>query len=101
MNDKIKVSNEKVREAASNILASANRLNAILDSARQNMQIIGDEDVWSSESAANFKTKFDTLAKRFEGFYENMKNYSQFLTNTVNMWEASDSAIDQDIEGNV
>lgn len=82
-----------VRESASQLRASSTKMNVILDKVKELMKSVNSEGTWQSDSAAQLKTQFDSLAAKFDSFYQAIEGYSKFLEATANAWEENDKKI--------
>ncbi|MFA5693055.1 MAG: WXG100 family type VII secretion target [Acholeplasmataceae bacterium] len=87
------ISYEEVTTTAQNLHNSATNMKTILDSVKQKMQRVNTEETWKSNAAAEFLSKFNELASKFENFYTAVDNYSKFLQQTVETYKAADQAI--------
>ena len=88
-----KISYEEVNQIASTIKNGAERMRQILNETSQNMQNVNQDDTWKSNAAGELYAKFKELETKFEGFYTEIENYSKFLTQTVETYQAADAAI--------
>lgn len=88
-----KISYSQVRASADSLNTSASKLKGILDGVKQKMNVVGNEATWKSDAASQFKKQFDELAGNFEKFETAIRNYSGFLKQTVDTYEAADKAI--------
>ena len=60
------------------------QLDQTLDEAKNEINTnIGNDDVWNSEAARDYKTKFITLSEVFPEFKEELIKCSKFLDETV------------------
>ena len=88
-----KISYEQVNTIASQISQGAKRMQEILNETSQKMESVNQEDTWKSNAAGELYTKYKELSAKFENFYTAVENYSKFLTNTVETYQAADQAI--------
>ena len=86
-----KVDYQGLRNASSKISTSANNVDRILKEALQEMQTITNS--WESDASAQTLAKFQNLSKNFENFYQLLQDYSRFLEQTAQTYEAADRAI--------
>ena len=88
-----KISYEQVNTIAQTMKNGAARMQDIINETRQKMQSVNQEDTWKSNAAGELYAKFQELSTKFEGFYTAVENYSRFLTQTVETYQAADQAI--------
>lgn len=91
MNERIEYAG--VQSAGDIIKGSADKVNQILEDIRNKTQQIATTDTWNSNAAADFKTKFETAAAKFEDFYALLTKYSTFLTNVTETYKTTDASV--------
>ncbi len=88
-----KISYEDVTRAASDLIASSQKMTDILETVEQRMQSVNTEETWKSAAAEQLYDKFKSLSQKFESFTTAVKGYGQFLNKTVETYRAADDAI--------
>ena len=90
-----KISYEQMRDKATSLRTSANKLQVIFDQAKVEIGKLGTEDTWKSQAADQFVEKFNGLAAKFPDFITKVNDCATFIDNTVNAYETSDQKIGQ------
>ena len=87
-----KMSYSKVSEVAGELKKEATNMEELLTAVKKNMRVVSS-DVWKGKSAEATKAEFDQLAQKFESFYQEILEYSTFLTKTVTLYQDVDKTI--------
>lgn len=87
------VSTEQLRQTASTLMESANRMESVLSEIKGLMQKIDTQGTWSGSSASAARLEFDRLAGKFPSFSEAVQNCGQGLNKFADNYDESEAKI--------
>jgi len=89
--DGIKISLGEVAKTSQSITSLNNQLNSKLGDIKKQM---GDlAQTWISDASNTIQSKFNALAPRFEDYKNIVESYAKFLNMTVQSYDSTESAI--------
>ena len=97
--DTERISYNEVLNDAQVLMQSSNEMKNIFDQVERIMATLNNS--WQSQAANQFTAKFNQLKSKFPMFYEAVQNYSKFLTQTVETYQAADQAIGSSADSNL
>jgi WXG100 family type VII secretion target len=86
-----KVTPEVLKSTSGSLKSINSKFKTIMGNIEKDMK--STKQVWDSEAANTFVSKFDKLKKNFETYYQVITSYSKFLEETAQSYEGADSAI--------
>lgn len=93
----VKVSIPEIRSTKTSISNDGKEIMAQLQRVKGSMEYLKGTEVWSSEGAREIQSKFEVLYPRFQSMKTVIDDYANKLENTINKYDATESAIVQDI----
>ncbi|WP_223592688.1 pore-forming ESAT-6 family protein [Neobacillus bataviensis] len=87
----IKISLNEVQSTANQIRTLNNNLAARLEDIKREMNAL--QSSWNSDASNTIRTNFNALQPTFENFREIVNSYATFLDQTVNAYNATEDAI--------
>ncbi|WP_042462799.1 pore-forming ESAT-6 family protein [Neobacillus dielmonensis] len=87
----IKISLNEVTSTANQIRTLNNNLAARLDDIKREMNALAS--TWNSDASNTIRSNFNALQPKFENFREIVTSYATFLDQTVNNYNSSENAI--------
>ncbi|MHC1685583.1 MAG: pore-forming ESAT-6 family protein [Clostridiaceae bacterium] len=87
----INISLAEVSKTAASIRTINHQLSARLEDMKKEMNNLSS--TWKSDSSDTIKHKFNALAPKFENYKNVVDSYAKFLENTVDGYNAAESAI--------
>lgn len=91
MADGIKVSSQVLMDTAGEIDAINKALDEKLANINKNMQDL--ESTWKSDAASDIRAAMNALKPRFEEYKSVVKSYADFLRNTAQNYENTESTV--------
>ena len=91
MADGIQITTAEVRGLANSINNTNEALAQTLEQIKSKMD--GLASTWQSEASDTIRTKFNSLAPRFQEYRDVVQSYSKFLNTTADNYDATESAI--------
>lgn len=93
---KLEISTQQLRDTATSIRSYCDSMQRALGDATKTIK--GTTDSWKSGGAETLRGQFDTLAPKFNDFYDAVQAYATFLDNTANSYDAADLKLQQKAE---
>lgn len=89
----LNINYQGLRESANIFRKEVSRMSSALSDAKT--EIGNTTKDWQSTAAQTLRDRFESLAGKFDDFYNAIENYAKFLDNTANAYEAADKKIEQ------
>jgi len=85
---------------AERLIGMARHMEKILDDTTSKTNVVGTSDeVWNSNAAQSFRSKYDALSRKFDEFIANIIAYADFLkTNVAEGYDEADRRAQKELE---
>ncbi|HBZ53014.1 MAG TPA: WXG100 family type VII secretion target [Eubacterium sp.] len=87
----IKITFDEVKRKAGEIHACNENLKEDLQVIRNTITSLEAE--WESDSSATIRSKIEGMSSKFQNYYDIIESYVQFLNDTANSYEQTESVI--------
>ncbi|MDQ6595100.1 MULTISPECIES: pore-forming ESAT-6 family protein [Bacillus] len=87
----IKIGLNEVTSTASQIRTLNHNLTARLDEIKKEMNALAN--AWNSDASNTIRNNFNSLVPKFDNFREIVESYGKFLDQTVNSYDSTETAI--------
>ena len=89
----ITITMAQVSSTAQSISSTNTSLFSTLDGARQKVNDL--QSTWQSDAGETIRTKMNSMRARFDEYQKVINEYARFLNNTVQNYNATEAAINQ------